>query len=205
MNLLRHFPAFGVAGAIAMFGAAAGRYPGGTHLDAHTVGFRWAENFLCSLFWPQALNGEANGGRPLAIGALVLLCVSLGVLFFLIARSTSSRRHRTAIEIGGIGTAAYSMFVATPIHDLVVTVGLGFGLVAFVALAHLMWRERRLGLVSWGVSVLVLDLASAISYYGNVGYDRLPLLQKLGVVVGLGWLLAVHYRRASAVCSDVEA
>lgn len=197
MNLLRHFPTFGAGVAIAMFGVAAGRYPGGTHLDAHTVGYRWAENFLCSLFWPQALNGEANDGRPLAVGALVLLCVSLGVLFFLIARSTSSRRHRTAIEIGGIGTAAYSMFVATPIHDLVVTVGLGFGLVAFVSLVHLMWRERRVVLVLWGATVLVIDVVSAVIYYGDVGYDWLPLVQKVGIAVGLGWLFGVHYRRAS--------
>ena len=196
MNLFRHLPAFGVVGATGLFLAAAGRYPGGTDWDVHTVGFRWAENFLCALFQPQALNGEANAARPMAIGALLLLCVSLGVLFFAISRSTTSRWHRSAIEIGGIGTAAYSMFVATPIHNLVINIGFVFGLVAFLALGHLMWREHRRGLLLWGVLVVALKAASAVSYYGNVCYDLLPVLQKTGVVVGLGWVFAIHYRNA---------
>ncbi len=168
--------------------------PGGTHLAADTVGYRWSENFLCALFSPQALNGADNAARSLAIGALLLLCVCLGVVFFLISRSTTSRLHRSAIEIGGIGTAVYSMFVVTPMHDLVVSIGFVFGLVALVAVGHLMWRERRRGLLLWGVAVLVLKVASAVSYYGNVAYDWLPVLQKVGIVVGLSWVLAVYYR-----------
>jgi len=196
MNLLRHLPAFGVVVALGLLVTAAARYPGGTDLQTDTVGYRWGENFLCALFSPQALNGAENAARPLAIGALLLLCVSLGFVFFVISRSTSSRWHRSAIEIGGIGTAVYSMFVATPIHNLVISIGFVFALVAFVAVAHLMWVERRRGLLAFGVVVLVLKGASAVSYYGDVCYDWLPLLQKVGVVVGLGWVLGVYYRRA---------
>lgn len=196
MNALRHLPTLGVTAALALFVAAATRYPGGTHVHTDTVGYSWAQNFLCSLFGLQALNGAQNTARPLAITALLLLCVSLGVVFFMISRSTSSRWHRSAIEIGGIGTAVYSMFVATPIHNLVISIGFVFALVAFVAVAHLMWVERRRGLLAWGVVVLVLKGASAVSYYGDVCYDWLPLLQKVGVVVGLGWVLGVYYRRA---------
>jgi len=199
MNPLRHLPTIGVLVSFGLLAAAAARYPGGTHLAADTVGYRWTENFLCPLFAPQALNGADNGARPFAIVALLLLCVSLGVLFFVISRSTDSRLHRKAIEIGGIGTAAYSMFVVTPIHDLVINIGFGFGAVALLAVGHLMWLERRKGLLHWGLVVLALKGASAVSYYGNVCFDWLPLLQKAGIVVGVGWLLAVRYRRRNAV------
>ena len=131
----------------------------------------------------------------MAIAALLLTCVSLGVLFFAISRTTTSRRHRSAIEIAGIGTAVYTALVATPMHDLVVSIGLGFGLVAFVSVLHLMWCERRRALVAWGIALVTLKVASAVSYYGEIRYDWLPVLQKLGIAVGVGWLLAVHYRR----------
>jgi len=195
MKPLLHLPTLGIVAAIVGLVVAAGRYPGGTHLSADTAGYRWSENFLCALFGPEALNGFENPARPLAITAVLLLCVSLGVLFFVISRSTTSRRHRSAIEIGGIGTAVYSMFVVTPIHNLVISIGFIFGLVAFVAVGHLMWRERRWGLVLWTGVVLLLKGASAVSYYGDICYDSLPVLQKAGVVVALSWLLMVYYRR----------
>lgn len=195
MKLVRHAPTAGLAVAFGLFLAAAFVYPGGTQWQADTVGFDCSRNFVCSLFAEQALNGEHNPARTLAIAALLLTCASLGVLFFAISRSTTSRRHRSAIEIAGIGTAVYTALVATPMHDLVVSIGLGFGLVAFVSVLHLMWRERRRALVVWGIALVTLKVASAVSYYGDVRYDWLPVLQKLGIAVGVGWLLAVHYRR----------
>jgi hypothetical protein len=189
MTTFRHLPALGIAGAVGLLVLAAGRYPGGTDADPATIGYRFGENFLCALFQPEALNGAENAARPLAIAG-----ASLGVVFFVISRSTASRLHRSAIEIGGIGTAVYSVFVATPLHNLVITIGLVFGLVAFVAVGHLMAREGRRGLLLWGLSVLVLKSLSAVSYYGELFFEWLPLLQKAGVVVGLGWLLAVYYR-----------
>ncbi|MCK5943260.1 MAG: hypothetical protein KAI24_14870 [Planctomycetes bacterium] len=194
MPFLRHLPTLGIAAATSLGILAASRYPGGTHADPATAGYRWAENFVCTLFAPEAFNGEPNAARAPAIAALLLLCASLALLFFMISRSTSSRRHRSTIEISGIGTAVYTALVATPMHDLMVTIGLGFGLVAFLSVAHLMLRERRAGLVLWGGAVVTLKLASAVSYYGDVMFEWLPLLQKVGIATVLGWLLAVHYR-----------
>ncbi len=199
MNLLRHLPAAFAAAAFALSAAAAARYPGGTTWSPDTVGHRWTENFVCSLLQAKALNGEDNAARPLAYAALLLLCVGMGVLFFFVSRSTTSRVHRSVIEIGGIGLAVYSSLVATPLHNLVVNISLVLGAVAFVAVLHLMWRERRRGLFVWGVAFLGVKAANAVVYYGDVCFDLLPVLQKVGIVVGVAWLLAVHYRRASGM------
>lgn len=195
MKYRSHLPAVGATGALVCFVAATARYPGGTDWAIDTVGYRWSENFVCSLLQAQALNGADNDARPLAITALWLLCVSLAVLFFRISRSTTSRRHRSAIEIGGIGMAVYSALLVTPMHNLMVTMGLMFGLVAFGAMLDLLRRERRAWLVVWGAALVLVQVACAVCYYGNAGFERLPVLQKLGLVIGVPWLLAVHYRQ----------
>ena len=192
---VRSLPSLGIGVALVLLCASAFLYPGGTHMDATTVGYRGTENFACALFQPLALNGAENTARPVAFASLGLLCVCLGVVFFVVSRSTTSRVHRSLIEIGGIGTAVYTLFVPTVLHDVAVGMGLVFGLAAFSAMVHLMWRERRRRLVGWGVFVLVVKIASTISYYGNVAYDFLPVLQKLGIVAGLGWILAIYHRR----------
>ncbi len=202
MHALRHLPAVGVVGSLALFVAAAARYPGGTNWSPDTVGHRWTENFVCALLQAEALNGAENPARPWALAALLLLCTSAAVLFFRISRSTTSRVHRSTIEIGGIGTAVYSMFVATPLHDLVVNIGLVFGLCAFGAVLHLLWRERRNALLLCGIAFLCIKIANAVIYYGDIGFRLLPVLQKVGIVVGLGWLLAVHYRRPATAAGS---
>jgi hypothetical protein len=194
MNLVRHLPPLGALVAVGILIAAAARYPGGTDKSPDTVGFRCGENFLCALFQPVALNGAENPARPLAIVGLLLLCASMGVVFFRISRSTTLRLHRSAIEIGGIGTAVYAVFVPTVLHNVAVNVGLLFSLCAYAAIGAVLWVERRRGLFACGVALLALKTATAVSYYGDVRYDLLPSMQVAGVVGGLGWILAVYYR-----------
>lgn len=198
MLAARNLPTLGIFVALGLLIASTRQYPGGTDWSTETVGYRWAENFVCALFQPLALNGAENHARPLAFAALVLLCVCLGVVFFTISRSTTSRWQRSSIEIGGIGMAVYALFVPTVLHHVAVAMGLVFGLCAYLAMVHLLWREGRRGLCGWGFFVLLVKVASAISYYGDVAYDFLPVLQKVGIAAGLGWVLAVYHRRARA-------
>jgi hypothetical protein len=198
MLVARNLPTLGCLAAMGMLIASTLQYPGGTDQSAETVGFRWAENFVCALFQPLALNGAANAARPLAFAALGLLCVCLGVVFFAISRSTTSRWHRSGIEIGGIGMAVYALFVPTVLHHVAVAMGFVFGLCAYLTMGHLLWREGRRGLFGWGVFVLLAKIVSAISYYGDIAYDFLPVLQKVGIAAGLGWVLAVYHRPSTA-------
>ncbi len=197
MLAARHLPTLGILVALGLLLASTCLYPGGTDWSVETVGFRWTENFVCALFQPLALNGAENPARPLAFAALGLLCVCLGVVFFAISRSTTSRWHRSGIEIGGIGMAVYALFVPTILHHVAVAMGLVFGLCAYLAMVHLLWREGRRGLFGWGVFVLLVKIVSAISYYGDIASHSLPVLQKLGITTGLGWILAVYHRQAT--------
>jgi hypothetical protein len=193
MKFINHLPVVGIAVALCLFVVAASRYPGGTMGSAGTVGFSWTHNFLSSLFQPRALNGAPNPARPVAISAMLVLCASLGMVFYRISTKARSRAHRKVIEIGGIGAAVYGFFIATPMHNLMISIGLLFSLTALVATTYMLYKERRWLLFGWGTLCLALLLLSAVMYYGNALYGVLPVVQKVSLASCVGWLLSVYY------------
>ena len=193
----KHLPLVGVAVSFVLFLVAAGRYPGGTLESPNTVGYSWAHNFLSSLFGPQALNGAPNAARPVAVAALFVMSLALGVVWARIAATASSRAHRKTIEIAGIGSAVYGFLVATPMHDLMVTMGLAFSFTAMIALAHMFYVERRWMFFAMGALSLTLATIAATMYYRHALYGVLPIVQKLSMAASTGWLLAVYYARRS--------
>lgn len=202
MKLKNYVSAIGIALALCLFVAATMNYPGGTTDSPNTVGYSWTHNFISTLFAPRALNGEANPARYFAVLSMLSLCLSIGLMFKQISTRVRSRVHGKTIEIAGIGTAVYSFLVVTRMHDLMVTIGLVFSLVALVATAHALYAERRWLLFGWGSLCIAVTLLGATMYYGNVFYGFLPVVQKVIFVSSIGWVLAVYY---SLISRQVEA
>ena len=73
-----HLPLFGVFALLVLFALSTARYPGG---------YDWANHSISTLFQPSALNGAENPARPLAVLAMFIFCVSMGVVFKSISRS----------------------------------------------------------------------------------------------------------------------
>lgn len=189
----RHLPPIGIAVSVCLFLVAARYYPGGTTESATTVGYDWTRNFISSLFAPTALNGAANTARRVAIPAMFVLCLSAGAMFKSISNKGTSKIQRKAIEIGGIGAAVYFFLVVTPMHNLMINIGLPLALVAQLATLHLLYVLRRFRLFWVGIVAILLLLASAAMYYEHLFFDLLPVVQKIGLLAPLGWLVAVHY------------
>lgn len=194
LDMIRHLPTITIFIAFCLFVIATTYYPGGTTNSANTVGYSWSENFICSLFAPHALNGDLNPARYIAIPSMFLLCLALGTMFKLISVKVKSIIHKNAIEIGGIGAMVYGFLAVTPIHDLVISIGLIFSLAALLATTHILYIEGRWLLFGWGVISLALLLISAAIYYGNLFYNLLPVVQKVSWFTQVGWLIAVYYR-----------
>lgn len=192
--MIRHLPTITIVIAFCLFIIAMSYYPGGTTTSANTVGYSWSQNFLCSLFAPYALNGEINPARYTAILAMFLLCAALGTMFKLISVRVKLTIHKNAIEIGGIGAMVYGFFAVTPIHDLVISIGLVFSLAALSAITHILYTERRWLLFGWGVIGLALSLISSVIYYGNLFYNLLPIVQKVTWFTHVGWLIVIYYK-----------
>ena len=196
MRAIKHLPALGVTIGVCLFVVATTRYPGGTLRSSSTVGYRWTQNFVSSLFAPQALNGEPNRARFFAILAVFFISAALGIAYNVIAATAPTRGHRKTIQIAGIGSAVYGFFIATPMHDLMVNISLVFNLVAMIATTHMLYVERRWGLFAGGALSLAILFLTAVMYYANAIYGILPVVQKLGLVTNIAWVIFVYYARS---------
>jgi len=162
---------------------AALRYPGG---------YDWTRDFISTLFAPSTATGATNEARYVAVLAMFVFCVSVAVLFKLVARRARGRALGKTLEIGGIGSMVYAFLVVTPMHDLLVGMALLFFLPAMLAALGLTYLEGRLALFWSGLMCLGLLLASATMYYGNILWHLLPLAQKASMAACVCWLLALQ-------------
>src|SRR5262245_13413260 len=137
-----HLPLIGILVSVVLLALSASYYPGGSYDSPDSVGYDWSRNFISTLFAPIALNGAANPARRLAIPAMLVFCVSIGVLFRNISRKAKSRLHRKAIEIGGIGTAIYAFLVVKTMHDILVSIAFVFFMVSVMVTLHLLSSDR---------------------------------------------------------------
>ena len=119
-------------------------------------------------------------------------CHSMGVVLKSISSRGKTRFHRKTIEIAGIGAMVYAFLVVTPMHDLLVGIGLVFFVTAMLAILHMVYLERRSGMLYAGIVCLALSLSNAVMYYGNVLFGFLPIVQKTSVAMWVGWLFALQ-------------
>jgi len=191
----RLLPCYGVAVGLALFAVASSLYPGGTGLSPESVGYSWSRNFISALFAPQALNGLPNPGRPFAVAALAFWFVSLAFSFKWISNQASHTALRKIIEIAGIGAAVYAFFVATPMHDLMVIIGLIFSLTALLTTVLFLYTARVWKLFAWGLLSLGLSVLSASLYFAGSTFEFMPAIQKLNVLSVVSWILVTGYAR----------
>jgi len=188
-----HLPTIGLVIAVCLFVTAGRLYSGGTLVSANTAGYNWARNYISSLFAPRALNGAPNPSRYIAMLAMAFLCASIAVMFARIAAAVTPPFHRKTIQIAGIGSGVYGFMISTPMHNLMVDIGLLFGFTAQIATTHVLYVERRWLLFGWGVLSIALAVLTAAMYYANMLYGSLPVVQKVSLVSSIGWVLAVYY------------
>ncbi|MCH8501339.1 MAG: hypothetical protein LAT77_05435 [Aliidiomarina sp.] len=200
---MKHLPFLGVLSAVLLFWWSAGLYPGGTQLDPTTVGYSWTENTISALFQPYAVNGEENPARWYATFAVFLFCLSIAAVFHAIATAAQQwsrrfyagavSRHGQIIRIAGVAMAVFTFLVTTPLHHIKVTIALVFFLVTAVTLLNWLWQARAHGLFLLGLLALALPVVNAILFYGQMGYEWLPPIQKAGKLVAGIWLFAIYY------------
>ena len=77
-------------------------------------------------------------------------------------------------------------------HDLLVGIGLVFFVTAMLAILHMVYLERRSGMLYAGIVCLALSLSNAVMYYGYVLFGFLPIVQKTSVAMWVGWLFALQ-------------
>lgn len=194
MNLKNHWATMGVVIALTLLFIATTQYPGGSQHDEMSAGFSWQHNYLSNLVSPQAVNGTDNTARPWAVGGVLVLCAAMGLCFFRISKKLPSKGGAAAVtKYSGISAMAASALLATPLHDIGVTISGTLLLLALFYITFLLFSTKFHLLKALGVvSMMLLYLSSYV--YGSRSYlEFLPTLQKLNLLTTISLLLAVDY------------
>ncbi|TWI80642.1 hypothetical protein IQ13_3321 [Lacibacter cauensis] len=167
-------------------------YPGGSILNKNSVGFDWSKNFFSNLFLAKALNGNTNPSRIWALIGMLFHSIGYG-LFFLHTSLKIPHKH-TAIVLKSVGIAnmMFTFLIATPLHDIMVTVSstltmLGlFYITIFILRTKLHWLK-----VCCVVSMLIFYFT--LYLYGAGDWGLLAVMQKLTFLCFLLLVLTIEY------------
>ncbi|MEP7319327.1 MAG: hypothetical protein ABI921_11315 [Panacibacter sp.] len=185
-------PLFGSIIFVCLYFVAAYFYPGGSQVDKNSIGFSWTQNYWCNLLNEDAINGEHNTARPVAIAAMFVLCCTLGCFWYIFSLQTSLQKgSRIVIQVSGMISMITGMFLFTNLHDAIVNAASFFGIIAtagtFITLYKLRWNS----LFGLGIFNLVLVALNNILYYGD-GLQYLPVVQKITFLVFLVWICLIN-------------
>jgi len=173
-------------------------YPGGSHSDHLSRGFSWTDNYWCNLVDYKALNGEINQARPVAMSAMIILCLSLGVFwnFFPLMYSVKAW-VQSLTRFSGLAAMLTGMFLGTLNHDWVINVASVLGSIAALGSIYMTRKFHWQWLFALGLVNIGLIMMNRVIYDTELLWKYLPIIQKLTFISVLLWIwmLALRSRR----------
>ena len=199
-NILVLTPIFGTIIFVVLYVVATLLYPGGSQVDKNSVGFSWTNNYWCNLLNENAINGQHNPAKPVAMTGMFILCLTLSFFWFLFPRHINlDRKLKLVIQISGTIAMTIAFFLFTNInHDLVTNLAAFFGAIATVGTFVGLYKTKWLGLFAFGLLNILLVGLNNYVYYTNGLIIYLPVIQKITFVTFLIWVCSIDiklYRR----------
>ncbi len=194
-SFIAYFPIIGIVGFMGLYFYAATLYPGGSQANANSIGYDWVHNYWCNLLNINATNGLPNPARPVAISAMIILCVSL--LFFFIQFANKVVQHKNwqkTILFGGSFSMLFAVFIFTKYHDLMTTLSSIFGIFAVLGIIRTLYKSELKFYKITGVFCIILLGLNNFIYYTEIGIIYLPLLQKITLLVVLAWIVGLSLK-----------
>lgn len=186
-------PVFGILLFAILYIIATLYYPGGSQLDEHSVGFSWSNNYWCNLLNVQAINGQHNGGRPIALAGMAVLCFSLSVFWFYFPRYVHfSKFSRRTIQVSGTLSMMIAIFLFTSLHDTITYAASVIGLIAVAGTFIGLYKIKWFGLFGFGIFNLLLVVLNNYLYYTKGMLIYLPVVQKITFVSFLLWICWIN-------------
>jgi hypothetical protein len=192
-------PVFGSILFIILYIIAALLYPGGSGTDKTAIGYSWTNNYWCNLLNDDAINGEPNTAKPVAIAGMFILGLALSVFWILFPSVTQLKKyHRLLIQISGTVGMITSFLLLTKIdHDIAINTSSAFGLIAMLGTMIALYQLKWKGLFAFGIfDLLLIALNNYLYHTEQMTY--LPLVQKFSFLSFLVWFCLIDlklYRR----------
>ena len=196
-------PIFGTIIFVVLYIVATLFYPGGSQVDKNSIGFSWINNYWCNLLNENAINGQHNPAKPIAMTGMFVLCLTLSFFWFLFPRHINIGKFaKLAIQISGTLAMTIAFFLFTNInHDLVTNLASIFGLIAIFGTFIGLYKTKWYGLFAFGLlNVLLVGLNNYV-YYNKGLIIYLPIIQKISFAIFLFWVCSIDinlYRRTKS-------
>ena len=199
-NILVLTPIFGVTIFVVLYFVATLLYPGGSQVDKNSIGFSWTNNYWCNLLNENAINGQHNPAKPVAMIGMFILCLTLSFFWFLFPRHINlDRKLKLAIQISGTIAMTIAFFLFTNInHDLVTNLAAIFGAISTVGTFIGLYKTKWFGLFAFGLLNIILVGLNNYVYYTKGLIIYLPIIQKISFATFLIWICCIDiklYRR----------
>jgi len=164
----------------ALYYDAASLYPGGSQADKNTSGFSWMHNYWCNLLNENAINGQVNKARHIALTAMFILCLGLSFFWIYFPKYLALHKRLTLLmQFTGVAAMLAACFLFTGInHDLVINTACFFGLIAVIIVFITLKKRKWFLLFKAGLLNIVLIALNNYCYYTKAGIVYLPLVQK---------------------------
>jgi hypothetical protein len=197
-------PILGTALFIILYFIATLFYPGGSQVDKNSIAFSWLNNYWCNLLNEQAINGQPNTAKPIAMTAMFILCLALILFWFLFPKYVTVNR-KLAIIIKSCGSLAMliGFLLFTNInHDLITNLASGFGIIATIGVLIGIYKIGWNMLFVFGLlNFLLVALNNYVCYTkGLIVYQ--PVVQKITFAPFLFWICSIdlnlYYRQRKA-------
>ena len=179
-------PLFGICLFIVLYVIATYFYPGGSNFDSTAVGFNWQHNYWCELMNERAVNGSINKARPIAIGAMAVLCISLTSFWYNFSVIFHSNGWRL-IRFAGIASMVIVVFLLVGPHDIIMSVAGILGIAALSGSLVVLFKMGRYKAFSLGAFCILLCVLNNYIYYSGYKFYYLPVIQKFTFFFFLLW------------------
>lgn len=186
-------PIYGIALFIVLYVVATLFYPGGSQIDKNSIGFSWSDNYWCNLLMENAINGQYNAAKPIAMTGMFVLCFSLSIFWYFIPKYQNlGKSAQLAIQISGILSMTIAFFLFSKFnHDVVIILASLFGLIATIGTFIGLYKSNNVGLFSFGLGNILLVVLNNYVYYTNGLIVYLPIIQKISFAAFLIWICCI--------------
>lgn len=191
--LKKHSILIGILLSIVLLLIATLYYPGGSQQDKGSIGYDWKNNYLSNLFSPKAVNGAANTAQPWAVAGMLFLCSSFALFFIEFSKRIPTKGAAGIIKYFGFGGMLSAFLTVTPYHDIMITLAATLMLVSMFYITIFVFKSKRVFFKILSVVCLLIYYCCLYIYYTRSYLEILPIVQKLNLLVGIIWMICLHY------------
>lgn len=177
---------------VILLAVATSLYPGGSLLDKNAVGFDWSKNFISNLFLPKALNGMENRARVWAMIGMAFHAVGDGIFFIHMSKRIPVKSAALVLKYIGIGNMLFTFLIATPLHDIMVTISSTLSLIGLFYITVFILKTK-LHLLKFSCIIFLLIFYYTLFLFGSGNWGLLAIMQKVSLFSSMLLVLGIEY------------